>query len=243
MFFQGKKMIFTLIELLIAVAIIAILAGLLLPALSSARQKALETDCMGRKRQTAQIAILYSSDFDDIVLGPQIPSTHGAIIDSLTTIGYVKRNERPKLEHCTAARQHDKDCRSTDNSMHGPTTGFNTMFYKIGATSNLVFKLNRLSSPSIRPHIADTRGWASWGGSDGKYGYESISTIADDASHIGFRHGNVVSEEKNAAGKTTKVLGKGRAIFTFVDGHASGMTRAQTLVFPNNSPFRSPNNK
>ncbi len=54
---------FTLIELLIVIAIIAILAAILLPALSKARQRAEGTLCISNLRQTMAANLQYQSDY------------------------------------------------------------------------------------------------------------------------------------------------------------------------------------
>src|SRR4051812_14632676 len=58
---------FTLVELLVTMAIIAILAGLLLPALSRSKATARTLACIGNLQQLETCCHLYTADYDDFL--------------------------------------------------------------------------------------------------------------------------------------------------------------------------------
>lgn len=60
---ERKKIFFTLVELLVVIAVIAILLTLLFPGLKSARDAAKRLSCMGNLKQTAYACQMYVSDY------------------------------------------------------------------------------------------------------------------------------------------------------------------------------------
>jgi len=77
---RDKETGFTLVELLVIIAIIGILAALLLPSLSGAKASAQRTNCLGNVRQISLGIHLYAADNGDRL--PAAPNVTG---DSLST--------------------------------------------------------------------------------------------------------------------------------------------------------------
>ncbi len=109
-----RKTGFTLIEVLVVIAIIGVLASMLLPALSAARERARRTTCMNNLRQFAMAYEMYAADWHEqfpaapangLYVVPPVPSGTFAIYpDYIKTAktfwcpSSMNRNEPAPLE-------------------------------------------------------------------------------------------------------------------------------------------------
>lgn len=80
---RSRRAGFTLIELLVVISIIALLVGILLPALGAARRSAINVACLSNFRQMAILTHTYTTDYKDTL--PMIYEVRPGSVETLTT--------------------------------------------------------------------------------------------------------------------------------------------------------------
>ena len=209
-----RKKNFTLIELLVVIAIIAILAGMLLPALNSARAKGLSAACSSQQKQIGTAHQQYISDFDGYAAAG-IPNGHDAWATNLAR--YADKTFR--LWNCpTQPWEKEMSTRNLTTSgtfKHYTGIGLNSQtFYgrTTGASPQTlkIVKIERIKRASSAVYCAD-----------GRTGKELTALGLDFGSNQWalLRHDQAIMPNESANIFAYYIRHGGGLNVNFVDGH------------------------
>ena len=220
---SNKNGNFTLIELLVVVSIIAILAGLFLPALKLARDKGMAISCVSNQKQLGMATLLYADNNKGRIMAYTMAYNGGSaniywmdlIYSQITNkaatpniwLNYeYDKPTKPKLGALACPAETEPFVFSTAGTQH---FGINGIIQSKDKNSYITL----LKEPSKRMLFADMKGKAGWQASI----YPNYGSWANNVHAHFLRH----------PGSTANI--------TFADGHVS--TTKETSDFSNAKYF------
>jgi prepilin-type N-terminal cleavage/methylation domain-containing protein/prepilin-type processing-associated H-X9-DG protein len=242
---SNSQLAFTLIELLVVISIVAILAALLLTAISRSKDKARSAQCVNNVRQLGLAHHLFLGDSGNAVLF--------SYRDGLWMSGYSSYYQNEKVLFCPGAPEHAgnsprkaakapegskifPNCGTADQAwtwayqpdtkrFHG-SYGFNGWLYggdwaADESEQNLPYRLEtEITKPTLTPVFADSIWLHSWPRATDRPTYNAYYGWYDGGIglHLISRHGKASPSKEN---RPLELPLYGFVNFAFADGHVA----------------------
>ena len=239
---------FTLIELLIVIAIIAILAALLFPALSQAREQSKRISCVGNLKQIAMIDMMYSSDFNQCIAPSIVRNTDVNWGGLFVALDYcksrlLKSTESPRMAaglfRCPSGLDNQS---STGGSGAGSFTGcddsqrpFRGRLYGTNnwdGTSKYIYSWYMPNASSVdnfyypRWRVAPDNNPTDWSK------YATTGKIKDPSRTVMFADGCAPDNPYNGYRIAARHMGRKVTNLVFFDGHCGSAVTAKEIPLP-----------
>lgn len=187
-----RKNAFTLIELLVVIVVIAVLVGMLIPAISMVQSSARSTKCLSNLRQQGLAFTAYAQEYNDAVPPIKLPNMHNdgrhwynllapyyGVREKAVDSGFSSSTDVSKMVSvfwgCPAWRGRTWDTAGANKADQSPGYGMNVYpnlptdtshsnFHgKYWGNDQRVFRLSAITYPATRVLIGDGNDWAIWG--------------------------------------------------------------------------------
>jgi prepilin-type N-terminal cleavage/methylation domain-containing protein/prepilin-type processing-associated H-X9-DG protein len=242
------KRAFTLIELLIVIAIIAILAAILFPVFSQAREKARQTACISNMSQIGLATMQYVQDYDECFpCGSQQAGFNSGNGWLIQIYPYVKTLE---AFVCPSETQSLYSTAPNSTPRHAVSYAYNNLFDSIGNHAAYVEQVSKMTAPSNIIALCEVNGAVVDVLKPSKATPDPAET--DDPLGSGYPNNGPAGSGSYATGQmalpiiTTAGRHQGGSVYLAADGHAKWLvgTKISNGKFQQtgNTPANTTNN-